>query len=379
MLVVIDNFRTLGSLRMPLTNIVKTVRAKAPARIDLAGGTIDLWPLNVFFENAATINATINQFAEVEVAIGAESKIGETSSFTLESRDRNERVEFSSYGQLLESFQFTHKAVDLNPSLWLHARVVRQFFAFWRKNANFHLSTRCDSPAGAGLGGSSALNIALCNAFRSITNANFTDEELIGLARDLETTVIEVPAGVQDYWSAQFGGIQAIHFEPGKTYRRVFYKQKTFVESQILLLYSGQSRNSGINNWAVYKAFIDKDPTVVAAFKNIVKATHQVEESLDRFSESTFIEGIKREWAARQQLAPGIATKEMLQVMDEAYNLGAVAAKVCGAGGGGCFLIVVPPEQKASIQARLKDKLIGTSIRLIDFEIAESGCVVTET
>ena len=34
--------------------------SSAPTRIDLAGGTIDIWPLYLFHENAQTLNAAIS-------------------------------------------------------------------------------------------------------------------------------------------------------------------------------------------------------------------------------------------------------------------------------------------------------------------------------
>jgi D-glycero-alpha-D-manno-heptose-7-phosphate kinase len=348
------------------------IKAKAPARIDLAGGTLDLWPLYLFFENTATINCAINQYAEVEIEVGSESKIGSTPAIEFKSADRNVSHPFRSYGELLESFQGGHKAVALSPALWLHAKVTRHFFGFWRRSAPIKLTTRCDSPAGAGLGGSSTLNIALCNAFRKLTLANYTDDEIITVARDLETTIIDVPAGVQDYWSAQYGGVQAIRMEAGRMHRKVFHKQAPFIESHVILCYTGQSRNSGINNWAVYKGFIDGDANIRTAFGDIVKATYRVEEALERQSFDTFVDGIEREWQARQKLAPGIATPEMLAIIERAKGLGAKAAKVCGAGGGGCFIIVTPSEKKAAITQALR----SDGVHIIDFRVAEQGCTV---
>lgn len=350
------------------------IKAAAPARIDLAGGTLDLWPLYLFFENTATINCTIDQYAEVELEVGSESKVGDTPSIRFRSDDRGVEHAFKSYGELVESFQGGHKATALSPALWLHAKVVRHFFAFWRRSAPLSLTTRCASPAGAGLGGSSALNIALCSAMRKLTTANYSDDELIPLARDLETTVIDVPAGVQDYWSALFGGVQAVRMEAGRTHRKVFYKASNFVEKHLILVYTGHSRNSGINNWAVYKGFIDKDERIHSAFKNIVKATYRVEEALERQSFEKLVEGINGEWLARQQLAPTIATPEMLGIIERAKGLGAAGAKVCGAGGGGCFIIVTPEEKKQAISAKLK----ADGAHVIDFKVVDEGCRVND-
>lgn len=352
---------------------MQIIKAKAPARVDLAGGTLDLWPLHLFFENTATLNCTIDQYAEVTIEVGAENALRRTSSILLESADRGVKHEFNSYAELLESFQGTHKAIGLSPALWLHARVARHFYSLWKKPASFKLSTQCASPAGAGLGGSSALNIALCSAFRKLTNANISDEDLISLARDLETTVIEVPAGVQDYWSALFGGVQAIRLDAGRTHRKVFLKSTEFIQSHLILCYSGQSRNSGINNWAVYKSFIDKDKEIHSAFQNIVKAAYRVEEALEKRSTELLIEGINLEWNSRQKLAPTIATKDMLETIEFAKSKGALGAKVCGAGGGGCYIVVVPPQKKKDIQ----DQLRARDVHVIDFKVIEGGCEVT--
>lgn len=349
------------------------IKAKAPARIDLAGGTLDLWPLHLFFENAATINCAIDQYAEVEIEVGVPTKVAHSSSIELISEDRGEGHRFTSFGELVESFGGSSKASALSPALWLHAKTVRHFYGFWRDTAPIQVKTRCASPAGAGLGGSSALNIALCVALRELTRANYGDEELIGLARDLETTVIEVPAGVQDYWSALFGGPLALHMEPGRFHRKIFYKQSKFIQDHIILCYSGQSRNSGINNWAVYKGFIDRDQKMRQAFEGIVRATGMVEEALEKQNFEVFAKGIDLEWGARQTLAPTIATPEMLAVIAHARTKGAVAAKVCGAGGGGCFIIVAPADKKQSVVAGLAEWQ-DRGMSIIDFKVAESGC-----
>ncbi|MGE4232338.1 MAG: hypothetical protein AB7F43_03325 [Bacteriovoracia bacterium] len=350
------------------------INSKAPARIDLAGGTLDLWPIYLFFENTATINFAIDQYAEVNIEVGSETKIGSTPAIKLESLDRNVSHSFQSYGELIESFQGSHRAEALPSSLWLHAKVLRHFFAFWRRSAPIHLTTKCDSPAGAGLGGSSTLNVALCSALRKLTLANYTDDEIVLVARDLETTVIEIPAGLQDYWSAMFGGVQAIRMDAGRVHRKVFYKQKDFLEKHIVLCYTGQSRNSGINNWAMFRGFIEKEKGIHEAFKQIVKATQKVEEGLERQDYQKLVEGIDLEWSSRQKLAPGIATDEMLKIIENAKSLGAQSAKVCGAGGGGCFIVVSPEDKRKAVSDGLKKN----GAHVIDFKVVEHGCQVTE-
>src|SRR6476620_435279 len=49
-------------------NCAVHVTASAPTRIDLAGGTIDIWPLYLFHQGAQTLNAAISLRAHVQIA-----------------------------------------------------------------------------------------------------------------------------------------------------------------------------------------------------------------------------------------------------------------------------------------------------------------------
>src|SRR5665213_2309903 len=64
---------------------VQTV-SSAPTRIDLAGGTIDIWPLYLFHEGAATLNAAISLRAHVAIAERGDGRI------ELRSIDTDRRV-----------------------------------------------------------------------------------------------------------------------------------------------------------------------------------------------------------------------------------------------------------------------------------------------
>ena len=106
-------------------------------------------------------------------------------------------------------------------------------------------------------------------------------DDLVAVVRDIETTVIHVPAGVQDYFGAMFGGLQALHWNPGRHLREPLPEQTMKeLEKRLLLFYSGQSRNSGINNWALFKLLIDGDPSTRQGFEGIVGATRALHAAL---------------------------------------------------------------------------------------------------
>jgi len=65
------------------------IETSAPTRVDLAGGTIDIPPLFLFHEGAATVNFAISLRAHCRIETRDDERV------ILESVDQNERVETS--------------------------------------------------------------------------------------------------------------------------------------------------------------------------------------------------------------------------------------------------------------------------------------------
>src|SRR2546430_938767 len=162
--------------------------ASAPTRIDLAGGTIDIWPLYLFHSGAITLNAAISLRAHTVV----------------ESR-RDGRVELRSIDTDRTVSAAESSALDARGELSLLALLARHY-----RLENATLTTRGESPAGAGIAGSSALTIALCGALAEWTGASRAPEHLLQVAMNVECQTIRVPTGVQDYRPALYGGVAAI-------------------------------------------------------------------------------------------------------------------------------------------------------------------------
>jgi D-glycero-alpha-D-manno-heptose-7-phosphate kinase len=149
------------------------------------------------------------------------------------------------------------------------------------------------------------------------------------------------------------------------------------ISARTLLFYSGQSRNSGINNWSLYQSFINRDPAVRRRFEAIVQATRKLRDHWTHGQWKEAAEAIRDEWAARRELASGITTPEI----DEAFRLGAKhgvnSGKICGAGGGGCFFLYsgdADPERLKRVQAEVT-QLPG--IRALPFACAPHGLEVS--
>lgn len=350
--------------------------SKAPTRIDLAGGTIDIWPLYLFLNRPMTINVGIDLFAETELMLEKASG-GSRGIVTLRSGDQGDELNFE-WAKL--------PTQEAPPSLILHLKLLRHFATEHPgllnefQDQNLALTTRAKSPAGAGLGGSSTLAVSIIGALSEwlMPGEAIDRERLIDVVKDTETTVIQVPAGLQDYYGAMYGGLQAIHW--GVAAHTQEYLPENLlkeVESRLILFYSGQSRNSGINNWALFKAFIDKDETVRSLFKSIANAAEETRAALlARDFKATGL-AIAKEWVARRELAKGITTPEIDRAFESAKTFGATAGKICGAGGGGCFFIYLPnpdPEIRSKIASTITSQ--DPSIRELPFHCVPRGVSV---
>src|SRR5882724_6090652 len=136
------------------------IHSQAPTRVDLAGGTLDIWPLYLFHKNSQTINFAINYHARCQVTPRRGGRID------LISHDQNTSETFQSLDELASAKRFR---------LPLLARLVMVL----KPASGLRLETRAESPAGAGLGGSSALNIAVCGALSRLAEKKLAPAKLI--------------------------------------------------------------------------------------------------------------------------------------------------------------------------------------------------------
>lgn len=349
------------------------IHSRAPTRIDLAGGTIDLWPLYLFLERPTTVNLGIDLYAEATLEQFHPSGAGGARAGQITLRSEDQCIEKTLGWDELAT-------AKMPPQLELHLKLLRIFALNRRPEMSLRLSTRARSPAGAGLGGSSTLSIAMIGALASWAKGGpihpeEDGERWIEIVRDIETTVIQVPAGVQDYYGAMFGGLQSLQWQPGQHCREWLPDELLpELERRLILFYSGQSRNSGINNWALFKSFIDNESGVRERFARINEAARHLEAALRSRDWDAASQAIEKEWAVRRTLAPGISTPEMDRAFETAARLAPRrAGKICGAGGGGCFFIYLPdPTGRQAVE----QALAGDGMRLLPFKPARRGLEV---
>ncbi|HEV7395785.1 MAG TPA: hypothetical protein VGN86_04680 [Pyrinomonadaceae bacterium] len=332
------------------------IESSAPTRVDLAGGTIDIWPLYLFHPGATTVNFALSLSGHCRIETRDDDKI------ILESRDRN--VSFESSLSAIEDLIHDERL-----------ELISKLVHFFKPTTGFHLTAYSEVPAGAGLAGSSALNIACVGALNRLVGNRYAPHKFVTLAANVETTVIKVPAGFQDYYPALYGGVSCIHFRTDGIEREELEINVAQLEERVTICYTGEPRLSGINNWEVFKRHIDGDPGLFQMFEGIRDSGRRMRELLLADDWEGVADSMRRAHPNRKQLAPNITTPQMDMLIEKALASGAKAAKVCGAGGGGCMAFLCAKGRKAEVEKALAEE---EGVEVLDWKVAREGLTIEE-
>jgi D-glycero-alpha-D-manno-heptose-7-phosphate kinase len=330
------------------------VFAKAPCRVDLAGGTLDIWPLYLFHSNSVTVNFAVDVFTSCRIT----PRPGR--ALTLRSLDQNIEETFSSLGSLMSARAYKHA---------LAAQVVRHF----RPGSGLLIETNSESPQGAGISGSSAMLIATVSAFNRLCGTRHSIERIREIAQNIEARVIRVPTGCQDYYPAMYGGVSAIELTAAGIRRSALPVDLDDLDSRFLLAYTGKPRQSGINNWEVTKLHIDGNPRVIRNFERIAEISHGMRQALTKGDWAEVARLLREEWTHRKRNSPGITTPLIDSLVETARRSGARAAKVCGAGGGGCVVFLCEPDSRQRVAAGIERAGSKRGVRLLPVKVARRG------
>ena len=332
------------------------IESKAPTRVDLAGGTLDIWPLYLFHPGAVTINAAITRYAScvIETQAAGDKKI------RLVSRDTKREESFASFAAMVAAKRY-------------HLPLLAEIAKFFAPKEGFTLTTNSEAPAGAGIGGSSAMAVAICAALDRFTGAGKSKVDWIHISRDAEAIVIKVPTGTQDHYPPAFGGAAAIELPPGGERRVELRLDVSELEQRLVLCYTGKPRQSGINNWEVFKAHFDGKRKVQANLERIAEVAQAMRDSLEKLDWKETGKLMREEWVFRKKSLPTISTRTIDRIIEGARKKGALSGKVCGAGGGGCVVMLIEPDARPEVEKAVH----AAGGEILPMRIDRSGVQVT--
>lgn len=306
------------------------VTAKAWCRVDLAGGTLDIWPLGLFHPRACTVNVAVDLAVTVELrpsARGYRVRQGASVAEAASTADLARNPEAALIGVVAS-------ALDLPP---------------------FEAALASESPRGGGLGASSAMTVAfIAAAEEAFDRPRSAPSQRVALARDLEARLMALPTGVQDHYPALLGGALEIRPFPGGERVRRLAADLPALAASLLVVYSGQSHFSAGNNWQVVRRRLEGEAEITELFEGIAETAAELAPALEAGDLPKVGELMSREWSYRRRLAEGISTPVLEDLLRAAAEQGAWGGKACGAGGGGCLAVLCPPERKSAIAAAME-------------------------
>ena len=326
---------------------MKTITIKSPTRVDLAGGTLDMWPLYSFIGPCQTLNVAISIWTEVQLTPRDDHQI------EIESSDVHLKCHFAN---ITEFFSATDPKLKLFQSL----------IGYFQPQQGFSLKTRSESPVGGGLGGSSSLMISLLKAFSQMTNRQWTTvHQMVHVAHNLEAQILSTPTGTQDYYPAASGGMNILSYSADGITQEVKPVKESWIQDAFLLIYTGRSHHSGLNNFEVLKSAVGQDQRVLSALKDLQKVSAQMVQIIAKKQYSELPELFQREYQARVQLTPAFTSPEIEKLRNISASHQSVA-KICGAGGGGCVLVWAPERKQKVAEECQKAGFQVMNANLID-------------
>ncbi|TAJ66595.1 MAG: dehydrogenase [Variovorax sp.] len=332
--------------RKPRGNQVKTIRARAPLRLGLAGGGTDVSPY-CDVHGGCVLNATIDRYAYAVIQPLEESAVRFVAS------DKQDK---ESWGLVPH--------IALNGGLDLHKAVYNHFVANYNggQPIAIQLSTFCDAPVGSGLGSSSTLVVAMIEAFVELLNLPLDDYMVAHLAYKIERVDCGLQGGRQDQYSATFGGFNFMEFYADERALvnplRIRSSIICELEASLVLFFTGVSRESA-------KIIADQSGNLKSGATDALEAMHGIKrealamkDCLLRGDFTGLVESMRLGWENKKRSAKTVSNAHIDEIYEAATAAGALAGKVSGAGGGGFMLFFVPNEQRMDV-IRALDRFNG--------------------
>ena len=320
------------------------VTNQGSVRVDLVGGTLDIEPINLIIKNVVTLNVATGLKASVTL-----SKIA-FNGIEIHSKDYNKSYKYEASDLTEDRMVYSNEFAEMS--------FILQILRLFNINSGLKLELASGAPAGSGLGGSSAMGVTLYRALCNFTGHNYDRHTAVVRVKAVESRILnQGMAGYQDYFPALTGGVLAVRGIEGEIKVEQLYSDelKNVLEAHLTLISSGQSRASGINNWEVYKAFFDKKPEVVNGLTRIAEISHATYLAIKDRHWDEMLKNIALEGLEREKLFPGITTEKIRQFTAELKQEGnVIGLKMCGAGGGGCFILVHKGLDPNVIEAKVR-------------------------
>lgn len=334
------------------------VRARAPLRLGLAGGGTDVSPYCNDF-GGAILNITIPRFAYAFISVRDDDQL------VFEAAD----IGISETHSLAAPLKSDNR-LDLHRGVY--ERIVRDYLEGNR--VALTISTHADAPAGSGLGTSSAIVVALVDAFRELLGLPLGRYDVARIAYEIERIDLGLAGGRQDQYAAAFGGANYMEFLQNDQVivnpLRIKQAHVDELEASMLTCFTGQSRVSSSIIAEQSSNMTKRKEDVIAALHALKADAMSMKQALLAGDILSIAEIMERSWQAKKRTAQSITNSRIEELYDLALTNGAIAGKVSGAGGGGFVIFIARPESRPGLIKNLNEA--GALAQAVQF--TQTGC-----
>lgn len=311
--------------------------SRTPLRISFVGGGTD-YPVFFHEHSGAVLGTTIDQYTHISI------KTLKGAFF-----EHNIRVAYSKT-ELVKMIQDIE-----HPS-------VRESLSFMKVAGNLDIHIFSDLPAKTGLGSSSSFTVGFLNALYALQGKRVSKQQLAEEACHVEQQLIKERVGSQDQFHAAFGGFNVIEFYPSHIKVRplvISRERKEFLENHLMIFYTGLTRVAS----DIVKEQIENTQKNhnTAYLKEMLNMVHEGEEILTEAPIEEMAKAfgalLHKGWELKKKLSNKVSTGLIDNAYEAAMKAGAFGGKLCGAGGGGFLLFIVPSHAQANVREALKGLL----------------------
>ena len=342
---------------------MKTVFAKAPLRMALAGGGTDLEPYWKKY-GGVVLNGTIDQYAYCKIE--PYECCRKETHWVFKSVDLGLEETKDFYSQDFMEYAYTQSPLKLliNTYQYLTNKLERE---------PVKITTYVEAPPGSGLGSSSALVVALVAAICEYYGLPVGEYDVAEDAIEIERKICDLPGGKQDQFAAAFGGFNYIEcLKDGRTVvnpLRLNYKTQNMMELNTVLYYVGKPRKDS--------RVIETTAKNLVGNEKVIQATHRIKEACIEYKNALLTADFEKisalmntYWKMKLETNENVASPELIDTYDYALSNGATAAKISGAGGGGHMVLFTEFEKRHKLITALKGREQG---RVVPFKFVKHG------
>ena len=194
--------------------------------------------------------------------------------------------------------------------------------------------------------------MGLLNALHAFRGEKISAGQLAEEACHIEIDILKEPIGKQDQYAAAFGGLNLLRFKPGGDVTvepvRLRNGMLSALFRQVLMFWTGHQRDAS-------SVLTEQKQNTSQKRDSLFKMREQARQlqillsngHLDWFE---FGQILDAGWNLKRCLASTISTDDIDRWYQLAREAGALGGKLCGAGGGGFLLFLVPPSRQEQVR-----------------------------